>query len=572
MKKLVKTALGVAMLAALFAGCQNSTYVANDTLDAPNLTATATDNGVIILRWDDVKDADLYTLYVKGPHDEEYYKPWISSSTPAGRVTSPYYYNVNELDSEYSFKLVASNSDSKFNLLSSETEESVTTPEEWKAIEAPKAEDIKIALTPNTYNNYKVSYPQVPGVKYTLKLVDTTGDAKVLFGTNSPASADADLWWSNDSIAFEDKGIEAADESIYYTTKAQFVVRANGDRKVYLVIKAEAMNPEVAGTAVYVSAANAVEYKYDESRPWFNSIDSIQTGATTARVYFTASKVHDADVDASKFSIYRTLTQNTAAVGVTAINKTSAIEKVAVAVKKDADVEDANATIYYIDDTILAYDELKAYKYTYYAVYEDDNGALWSDSDSLTVTAKQTAYKLTNSVNLNVSQDDKNKINVTVTAPKTATVKAYLTKFKTKEAALSASASEITGEFKLTKEDAGTVVNKGSITKNGVVTYEYAYDANYDSVNETVYTAEGFEVAVAEKTNTVTKDSSDGTVTTRTQTITTDDGNYCVLKVVSSIEGQADAVEVYRFYFEETYTKYGDADGSSTYALKTFNN
>ena len=60
MKKITKLLLGASLLSMLFAGCANGSLIANDTLDTPELTATVTENGVIVIKWDDVKDADSF--------------------------------------------------------------------------------------------------------------------------------------------------------------------------------------------------------------------------------------------------------------------------------------------------------------------------------------------------------------------------------------------------------------------------------------------------------------------------------------------------------------------------------
>ena len=65
MKKITKLLLAASLFTALFASCSNGSLIANDTLDSPDLTATATENGVIVIKWDDVKDADSYNLYIK---------------------------------------------------------------------------------------------------------------------------------------------------------------------------------------------------------------------------------------------------------------------------------------------------------------------------------------------------------------------------------------------------------------------------------------------------------------------------------------------------------------------------
>ena len=61
MKKFTKIMLGASLLSVLFAGCSNS-LVANDTLDSPDIKAKVTENGVILLKWDEVKDASFYSV------------------------------------------------------------------------------------------------------------------------------------------------------------------------------------------------------------------------------------------------------------------------------------------------------------------------------------------------------------------------------------------------------------------------------------------------------------------------------------------------------------------------------
>ncbi len=183
MKKLTKLLLAASLFTAFFASCSNGSLIANDTLDKPDLTATATENGVIVLKWDDVKDADPtgYYLYMKAPGTEDF-------TRLAAGATSPYsypYIDPKYADSEYTFKLVATPDTGKKNLLASETEVSVDTPEAWVDTAAPSADSIKVSLVPNTLNNYTLSFPVDAGFTYSAKLVEATAaateDAKDLF-------------------------------------------------------------------------------------------------------------------------------------------------------------------------------------------------------------------------------------------------------------------------------------------------------------------------------------------------------------------------------------------------------
>ncbi|MBP3743778.1 MAG: hypothetical protein J6J00_12410 [Treponema sp.] len=193
MKKFTKIMLGASLLSVLFAGCSNS-LVANDTLDSPDIKAKVTENGVILLKWDEVKDASFYSVYSKAPGQQD----WASVS---GQTTDNWYVTTtNKTDVEYEFKVVASSE--KSNLLSSESEVTVETPEAWVDTAAFAASDIKLTLVPNTLNKYELSFPVDAGFNYTAKLVkDTVAadvDAADLFVDNLKNSHD---WYEDRYIS-----------------------------------------------------------------------------------------------------------------------------------------------------------------------------------------------------------------------------------------------------------------------------------------------------------------------------------------------------------------------------------
>ena len=171
MKKFTKIMLGASLLSVLFAGCANGGLIANDTLDSPDIKAKVTENGVILLKWDEVKDASFYSVYSKAPGQQD----WASVS---GQTTNNWYVTTtNKTDVEYEFKVVASSD--KSNLLSSESEITVETPEAWVDTAAFAASDIKLTLVPNTLNKYELSFPVDAGFNYTAKLVKDTVAADV---------------------------------------------------------------------------------------------------------------------------------------------------------------------------------------------------------------------------------------------------------------------------------------------------------------------------------------------------------------------------------------------------------
>ena len=167
MKKFTKILLGASLLSVLFAGCANGGLIANDTLDSPDIKAKVTENGVILLKWDEVKDASFYSVYSKAPGQQD----WASVS---GKTTDNWYVTkVNKTDAEYEFKVVASSME-KMNLLSSESEVTVETPEAWVDTAAFAASDIKLTLVPNTLNKYELTFPVDAGFNYTAMLVKDT--------------------------------------------------------------------------------------------------------------------------------------------------------------------------------------------------------------------------------------------------------------------------------------------------------------------------------------------------------------------------------------------------------------
>ena len=167
-------------------------------------------------------------MYIKHPGTEDY-------SLQAADVTSPYsypYIDPKYVDSEYSFKLVAIPNDEKKNLLASESEISVDTPEAWVDTAAPSADSIKVALVPNTLNNYTLSFPVDAGFAYSAKLVEATAaateDAKDLFaGENSTYTpVTYDYWYSS---TYTPNEIENYDWDNDYNSPKNENLRAKGN-------------------------------------------------------------------------------------------------------------------------------------------------------------------------------------------------------------------------------------------------------------------------------------------------------------------------------------------------------
>ena len=173
MKKLSKILLGASVLAMILAGCANGGLIANDTLDEPEITvAKATENGVVVLKWEAVKDAASYRVYCMTENQEE----WEYKTTVWGYS---YVDTVDEKDTEYNYKIVALPDSTKTNLLASETEVSVETPEAWSDTLNLTADSIKLSLVPNTVNQYELYFPVNAGYTYAAKYVAATTDASL---------------------------------------------------------------------------------------------------------------------------------------------------------------------------------------------------------------------------------------------------------------------------------------------------------------------------------------------------------------------------------------------------------
>ena len=120
MKKIL---VAVSMAALLFASCSTN-VAANDTVDSAEVTAVASEAGVVVLSWEAVPNADSYTVTKKVPGTEAFQNVSSSVATSNGRC---YLVEaVEEKDADYTFKVVTKTG--KNNGWDTVTEVSVKTP------------------------------------------------------------------------------------------------------------------------------------------------------------------------------------------------------------------------------------------------------------------------------------------------------------------------------------------------------------------------------------------------------------------------------------------------------------
>ena len=346
MKKLSKVVLAASMFAALFAGCSNG-LVANDTLDKADVEGYATEDGVIILEWDDVKDADVgYTIYVKTPFTERYsivedgYSTEISTETDGngGSVTTInnnffriggiqrfVYSGAVEADADYEFKIVAHTS--KPNLLDSESEITVTTPEALKDTSVCAAGDIKLTLKAGTLNMYEVSMPVSAGYNYRIvSTTDIVSDAKDAYALNAPKDDDSNDWsasWNDGNASWYDGASyiavtkENSDGDDYVVDAVVDTIQIDADGKDhYIIVKAMPKNDKVA-TVKYVVSSASVNPSYTGD-VWAYNFDrtyvtNTSTGVTSfAGVEFFANKYNYTEKgSANLFTVYRKTVKDT---------------------------------------------------------------------------------------------------------------------------------------------------------------------------------------------------------------------------------------------------------------------
>lgn len=474
MKKLLVAAAALAAL--VLASCSNPVAKANDQLDAPDVTAVATENGVVVLSWEKVKDAVSYEVFVKNPGTEAYDSVDTISADYGNTVVRVV--PVYELDKEYSFKVCAKHAvQNSYNLLdSSFSEVSVTTPEEWKdtAVDASK---ITINLVKNTLNKYAVSVPVDAGFKYTVKAVNATGNAKVIFNNSNKiatvnvasdvmgATKVAKTITVTNAEGDEEDAIAPAymgDATISIDNATSYDA---GKNVYYVVVKAEPLNSQVATTKYVVSTASAAFNPAAINVKTNDDVAVTQTGAEKARLTFTAPKIQGVDVDASKFVVYRSETSKirTTLQDTSEVVTTTSYAPVA-GLKKDATLSNSKSTVYVLDDTIKAYDQVKAYLYNYVVVAENDYGAVWSNTATLTVNGNDAWVRTLNTPFVSVTQKADNKVKLSVygvTRGATLTVK--YAAFDSESAAAKAVNGDLTATIPVTMDAGQTAPTTGTI-------------------------------------------------------------------------------------------------------------
>ena len=413
MKKSLKAWLGASLLAALLIGCSNGGYVANDVLDKADLNALVTESGVAVISWQPVKDATNYKLYVMEPGTEDW-KPIYENRTnnnwmyntitySNGDVVTlepndQFYkrrvvaYNVNKLDKEYTFKLVAI-SDYKSNLLSSEVEVSVDTPEAWVDTAAPSADSLELNLVANTLNKYTFACPVDNGFTYTWKIVKTTAgaseNAKDLFystedfngeivegWTNSSGDTEFSVGaWLNDRWGEDYIPVLDDDDNVLPMEFATFVLPDN-DVEYRVVLKMNPVNEKVA-TPKYILSSKSI--KFDSTGIVSAPEDCAVTtkNATTKVLTFTADKYKGTEMAASNYRIYQLLTTTTKNSDLVYTGTTKALTLLG-SPAKDTDL--VTTRLGYVQYKLEASVKeapasgIESYSYDFFVAYTDVNG------------------------------------------------------------------------------------------------------------------------------------------------------------------------------------------------------
>ena len=408
MKKLSKVVLAASMFAALFAGCSNG-LVANDELAKADVEGYATENGVIILEWDDVKDAAGYKVYVKKPFTELYSIADSTNIKRAGGVNRYIFTDVEDADADYDFKIVATPNSSSSNLLSSETEVTVTTPEAFSDTAIFASSEVKIEKKANDIiNQYEISFPANIGYDYYFFTVEATvDDAEVAYAMAKRAAGidnndnevdDGEYGYKYDGgkVITETRENEDGDEYVV-ATKVERWVWINPDGKDYrLAIKAEPKNRLIAKPHYVLSGT--VCNTLSSSAEW--PIWDTQAGKTVGKTYTTTTKsdgtivsavsgaefyvgkVYDeksaaVEIDGSKYTLYRKTTTTTYKINAldpTQFIETSSTEKFESlgTATKDATYDTAyTSDVRYkftFTETPDATDGTTEYSYAYYLV------------------------------------------------------------------------------------------------------------------------------------------------------------------------------------------------------------
>lgn len=546
----MKKFLVVAAAAALALTSCSTSFSANDTLDTPNLKAVATENGVIVVTWDAVKDAGSYSLLVKNPGTEEFNvakSAWYndrevtSFATYAGR--NVFTWNYDNPEEEYEFKLVTTSN--KSNLLASETTVSVTTPakEDIKDTEFD-ASKLTVSLVPNTKNNYELYMPVNAGYNYTFKFVTSNAiDAKSAWYDGASTITQNNMW-NYDGASYINKTIkvtnaEGDEEDALAPAKLGNYVAANS-KVQYVVVKATPKNARLNTVKYAIATATIPAYDYSEDAVEVSSLRAVKTSASNARVTFTAAdKENYVDADPSMFTIYRVAT-----VRVDDNNQTMAEAMTKVGTPKLAEAGKGSAYAkFYFDDAITADTKVKGgvTSYTYYVAV--NNGSWYTNSaavlnNTLTYANESTAegyatVKLA-SPTISLSQPTVNDptLKVTINATTDATTVVKYAVFTTKAAMLNAVEADFVNTLS---------VDKVSSTTNSR-TDETIDGAN--NVDKTTITTSSGTLKLATGVKTTIKASGEVT--------TTNAGSYYLFVVVSTKAGEERRSEVKWAYVEET--------------------
>lgn len=464
----------VAMTALVFASCRNG-MVANDSLSSPDVVTTVTDNGVIVLSWENVMDASSYDVTVKMPGTEEYQKVAVVTGN-AGRNIAVFD-KADKLDTKYEFKVFA-NSTTKFNLTASVTEVSVTTPEEWKTL-AIDAAALKLVKVPGTANQFYADFPVDAGYDYSLRTTTANVEAAVAFAKADNLTSSGTTIFDGAKYVKEVGQNADGDEIIINKTYTDVPVQFGTKDARYLVVKAEPKNKNVGKTVYAIASASvAADLSKGVNTP---SISAVRTSATTARITATVGQVDHVDTPAENLVVYRQ-EKKLVQYGSQFVGEYGAWTKVG-AMKKDVKVSTADTATYYYDDTIVAYEANKAgavseYNYFVANAGNEYNDYVCSTVDTInnTTTSTDAAYNLPDTAstiinNFSLTVSNKTTLTVDATIIKDAKlVKVSYGKFNTLEAAKKATAGELTSELKL--ESYGTETNPTyTYTTDGQIVY-----------------------------------------------------------------------------------------------------
>ncbi len=408
MKKLTKVVLAASMLAALFAGCSNGSLIANDELASPDVNYTVTENGVVVLTWENVKDAIGYDVLVKYDNTDEFADiTWAYAGLSTGN-RNVFSFNV-EANKEYEFKVIAHADNTRVNLLDSYTTVDVETPETFSDTAIFAASEITLTKVPNTVNRYVIKFPVDLGFDYNWKLVkyslDSANDLynSTDFGT-APAQAgtyDGSSWILETDPEDDEKTVPAWIASVTIPTdKNEYVVVVkatpkNGDEatKKYQVSSTKIALEPALGGITYNDDLNAATADTSTST---STAGTVVSSTTTNKVdlTFSADLIEGVAPDASKFRVYRetvTTVNTNNSTALCSYTTTSAITQLTGLAAYDEANKGSYDANYILKDTVVknvtvvstsatsSSTTTTSYTYNYYVVYDDANGdAVWS--------------------------------------------------------------------------------------------------------------------------------------------------------------------------------------------------